>query len=135
MRNLSEKWLIKFRIHKIKAIKQKYNTIEVRIGNIDTYCEPDSRASANIMGRYQFKAPKRRTNISELKPNYDEAKTIHGELSVKGKFETIIRNKNRVIKIKFIVMRGHLDNQRLRGRYTQIKLDMMILEPTRNLQK
>ena len=62
----------KIRIHKIKIIKQKYyNTIEVRIGDIDAYCDPDSGTSANIMDEYQFKALKRRTNISELKPNYD----------------------------------------------------------------
>ena len=45
----------KIRIHKIKTIKQKYyNTIEIRIRDIDTYCEPSSGASANIMDEYQF---------------------------------------------------------------------------------
>ena len=53
----------KIKIHKIKNIKQKhYNTIEVRIGDIDAFCEPDGGASANIMDEYQFKALKR-TNI------------------------------------------------------------------------
>ena len=50
----------KIRIHKIKTIKQKYyNTIVVRIGDIDAHCEPDSEASANIMDEYQFKARKK----------------------------------------------------------------------------
>ncbi len=85
--------------YKIKIIKQKhYNSIEVRIGDIDIYCKPDSGATANIRDEYQFKTLKRRTNISELKPNDDRIKTIQGELSVKGEYETIIRNKNRVIK-------------------------------------
>lgn len=85
----------KIRKHKIKNIKQKYhNTIEVRIRDIDAYCESDSGASTNIMDEYQFKAIKR-TNTSELKPNYDWVKTIQGELSVKGEFETIIQNNNR----------------------------------------
>ena len=61
----------RIRIHKIKTIKQKYyNTIKVRIGDIDANYEPASGASANIMDEYQFKALKR-TNISELNPNYD----------------------------------------------------------------
>ena len=83
----------KIEIHKIKTIKQKlYNTIEVRIGDTDAFCEPDNGASANIMDEYQFKALKRRANISELNPNYYQVKTIQGELSVKGEFETIIRS-------------------------------------------
>ena len=45
------------RIHKIKTITQKYyNKIEVRIEDIDAYCEPDRETSANIMEEYQFKA-------------------------------------------------------------------------------
>ena len=62
----------KFRIYNIKTIKQKYyNTIEGRIGDINTYSEYESKASANIMNEYQFKALKRRRNINELKPNSD----------------------------------------------------------------
>ena len=61
------------------------------------------------MDEYQFKALKR-TNIGELKFNYDRVKTIQGELSVKREFETIIQNKNRGVKTKFIVVRGHIDN-------------------------
>ena len=68
------------------------------------------------MDEYQFEILKRRTNVSELKSNYDRVKTIGGELSVKGEFETIIRNKNRDIKTKFIVVRGHIDNIPLIGR-------------------
>ena len=55
------KMIDKIRIHKIKTIKQKYyNTIEIRIEDIDVYCEPDSGASANILDEYQFNALKRR---------------------------------------------------------------------------
>ena len=83
------------KIHKIKTIKQKhYNTIEIRIGEIDAFYGPDSEVSANIMDEYQFKALKR-TSIGELKSNYDRVKTILGELSMKEEFETRIRNKNR----------------------------------------
>ena len=49
------------------------------------------------MDEYQFNALKR-TNIGELKPNYDRVKTILGELSVKREFETIIQNKNNIYK-------------------------------------
>ena len=70
-----------------------YNTKEVRIGDIDAFCEQDSGVSAYTMDEYQFNALKR-TNIGELKPNYDRVKTILGELSVKREFETIIQNKN-----------------------------------------
>ena len=87
------------------------------------------------MNRYQFKAVKRRTNISELKPNYDRVKTIQGELPVEGKFETIIRNKNRGIKTKFIVVRGHINYLLLVGRDTLIELGMMILKQTENLKE
>ena len=47
---------------------------------------------------------------------------------MKGEFETIIRNKNRGIKTKFIVVRGHIDNLPLIGRDTLIEQSMMILE-------
>ena len=61
------------------TIKQKhYNTIEVRIGDIDAFCELDSGASANFTDEYQFKGLKRKTNIGELKPNYGRIKTIQG---------------------------------------------------------
>ena len=67
----------KIRTHKIKTIKQKYyNTIEVRIEDISAYHEPDSGTSANIMNEYQFKSLKRKTNINESKPNYNQLKTI-----------------------------------------------------------
>ena len=66
------------KIHKIKTIKKCNNIVEIRIGDVDTYCEPDSGASANVMDEYQFKALKRRTHVGELKPNYDRVKTIQG---------------------------------------------------------
>ena len=83
------------------------------------------------MDEYLFNERKR-TNVGELKPNYDRVKTIEGELSLKGEFEMIIRNKNRGIKAKFIIMKRHIDNLSLIGRDTLIELDMMILEPTGN---
>ena len=49
----------KIRTDKMKTIKQKYNTIEVRIVDIDAYCEPNSGASVNIMDEYQWKAKRR----------------------------------------------------------------------------
>ena len=58
-------------------MQKHINTIEVKIGDIDAFCEPDSGASANIMFEYQFKAPKR-TNISELKANYERVKKHTG---------------------------------------------------------
>ena len=75
---------------------------------------------------------KRRTNISELKPNYNQVKR---ELSVKGGFEMMIRNKNRGVKTEFIIVRGHIDNLPLIGRDTLIEQGMMILEPTGNLKE
>ena len=126
----------KIKIHRIKTITQKhYNTIEVRIGDIDPICEPDSEASANVMDKYQFKALKRRTNIGELKPNYNRVKNTQGELSVKGEFETIIRNKNRRFKTKFIVVRVHIDNLPLISRDMLIELGMMVVEPNGSLKE
>ena len=54
---------------------------------------------------------------------------------MKGEFETIIRNKNRGIKTKLIIDRGHINNLSLIGRNNLIELDMMILEPTGNLKR
>lgn len=54
---------------------------------------------------------------------------------MKRGFETIIQNKNRGTKAKFIVMRKHIDNLPLIGKDTLIELGMMILEPTGNLKE
>ena len=54
---------------------------------------------------------------------------------MKGEFETIIRNKNRGVKTKFIVAKGHIDNLSLIRRDTLIELGMMVLEPNGNLKE
>ena len=70
IRKMTEKIKIPKRRLRYTKLKLYYNIIKVRIGDIDTYCEPDSEASVNIVDKYQSKALKR-TNINELKPNKD----------------------------------------------------------------
>ena len=54
---------------------------------------------------------------------------------MKGEFETIIRGKNRGVKTKFIVGKGHIDNLSLIGRDTLIELGMMVFEPNGKLKE
>ena len=54
---------------------------------------------------------------------------------MKGEFETIIQNKNKGIKTKFIVVRGPIDNLPLISRDRSIEQSMMTLEQTGNLKE
>ena len=47
----------------------------------------------------------------------------------------IIRNKNRGVKTKFIVIRGHIDNLPLIGRDMLIEPGMMVVKPNGNLKE
>ena len=58
--------------HHMRRIRSGANqdTIPIRIGDIDSWVEPDSGASANVMDEYQFKALRHRSQeIKELRPS------------------------------------------------------------------
>ena len=112
-------------LHPVKKIRSGPNqdTVLIRIGDIDAFVEPDSGASANVMDEYQFKALKHRSQeIKELKPSRDTLKTFQSKLTVKGEFTATLRNKNRGIQSKFLVIQGKMDSPPLLSKSTLLKL-------------
>ena len=102
----------------------------IRIGDIDAYVEPDSGASANIMDEYQFKALRHRSQeILNLEPSNDTLKKLQSNLIVQGEFPVTLRNANRGIRSKFLVIQGKMDSPPLLCKKTLIELGMLKIEP------
>ena len=119
-------------LHQVKKVRSggSQDTVLIRIGDIDAYVEPDSGASANVMDEYQFKALKHRSKeIKELEPSRDTLKTLQSDLTVKGEFKAILRNKNRGTESKFLVIQGKMDSPPLLSKNTLLELGMLKIDP------
>ena len=119
-------------LHQVKKVRSgaSQDTVLIRIGDIDAYVEPDSETSANVMDEYQFKALKHRSQeIKELEPSRDTLKTLQSDLTVKGEFTAILRNKNRGTESKFLVIQAKMDSPPLLSKNTLLKLGMLKIDP------
>ena len=104
----------------------------LHIGDIDTFVEPDSGASANVMDEYQFKDLKHRSQeIKELEPSRDTLKILQSDLTVKGVFTTTLRNINRSTQSKFLVIQGKMDCPALLSKSTLLELGILKIDPER----
>ena len=124
--------------HHVKRVRSESNhdTVLIRIGDIDVNVEPDSGASANIMDEYQFRALHHRSKeIKELKPSKDTLKTLQSTLTVKGEFQTTLRNRNRGTTTKLLVIEGKMDSPPLLCKNTLVELGMLRIEPRGTLKE
>ena len=123
--------------HHVKRVRSGANqdTVMIRIGDIDAHVEPDSGASANIMDEYQFKALRHRSQeILNLETSDDTLKTLQSSLIVQGEFPVTLRNANRGIRSKFLVIQGKMDSPPLLCKKTLIELGMLKIEPQGTLK-
>ena len=124
--------------HHVKRVRSGSNqdTVLIKIGDIDANVEPDSGASANIMDEYQFRALHHRSKeIKELKPSKDTLRTLQSTLTVKGEFQTTLRNRNQGTTTKFLVIEGKMDSPPLLCKNTLVELGMLRIEPRGTLKE
>ena len=109
------------------------DTVLIRFGNLDAFVEPGSGASANVMDEYRFKALKHRSQeVKELELSRDTMKTLQSDLTVKGEFTAILRNKNRGKQSKFLVIQGNTNSPPLLSKST---LGSLKFDPERTLKE
>ena len=98
--------------------------------------EADSGASANVMEEHQFRPLKHRSQeIEELQPSRDTLKTLQSDLVVKGEFMATLRNKNRGVRSKFLVIQGKMDSPPLLSKSTLCELGMLEIDPNGTLKE
>ena len=73
--------------------------------------------------------------IKELNPSRDNSKTLQFTLTVKGEFQTTLRNRNRVATTKFLVVKGKMDSTPLLSKNTLVELAMFTVEPQGTLKE
>ena len=105
------------------------STVWVQLNKIDARCEPDSGATANVMDEYQFRALKKRDQTIQLKSTKEGLSALQNKLTVLGEFPIVIRNKNRGVQTKFMVIKGHIDSPPLLSRDTLVELGMLKIDP------
>jgi hypothetical protein len=133
MKNLSVKYVVKRNC--TGASDNTAGLVQVRINNVDAWCEPDSGATANIMDEYQFRALRKRTEKLRLHHCQDNLSTIQGDLKVKGEFHADIKNATRGINTKFVVIKGHMKSPPLISRQTLEDLGMLLIDPSGRLKE
>ena len=98
--------------------------------------ELDSGAHTNLMDEFQYRALTRKSQeIGELRETRSEVKTIQSSLSTIGTFKATVRNKNRGVETKFIVISGRMDSPPLLSKRTSEELGMMITDPNGKLKE
>lgn len=108
--------------------------VKLHINEVQAMCEPDSGASANVMDEYQFRALQKRDPRLNLDTSSDRLETIQGSLTVKGQFHATLRNENRGIMSKFVVIKGHMHSPPLIGRNSLEDLGMLLIDPKGKLR-
>ena len=122
---------LKHQVRRVERIKtQQQGTVPIRMNDVDTFCEPDSGASANIMDEYQFKALRHRSQeIGTLLQTKETLRTLQSNLRVIGEFPVTLRNKTRGTHTRFLVIEGHMDSPPLLGKHTLEELGMLKIDP------
>ena len=122
---------LKHQVRRVERIKtQQQGTVPIRMNDVDTFCEPDSGASANIMDEYQFKALRHRSQeMGTLLQTKETLRTLQSNLRVIGEFPVTLRNKTRGTQTRFLVIEGHMDSPPLLGKHTLEELGMLKIDP------
>ena len=86
-------------------------TVSVCIDDVNVRIEPDSGAEVNIMDEHQNKALQHRScNPHTLKASQIKLHSLQSDLTVKGEFQTVVRNKTRGAATKFVVVKGRINS-------------------------
>ena len=91
--------------------------------------------SSDLDGEYlQLTSEHVRHYVKSVKSSKSKDK-LQTDLEVKGKFQVILRNKNRGIKTKFLVVKGNIDSPPLICKKTLLDLGMLEIEPEGTLRE
>ena len=116
------------KIREIGKDRGNYQTVAVRLNDVDVVMEADSGADVNIMDEHQFKAFIHRTND---KPTFTKSNvklcTLQHKLEVKGEFQTVIPNRTCGKATKFVVVSGRIHSPPLISKETE--LGMLKIHP------
>jgi len=127
--------LKQIKISTARSGQGKGDTVQLFIHNTEAHCELDSGASANVMDVHQFRALKKREPRLELRESEEGVCAIQKRLEVIGEFDAVIRNQNRGVQTKFIVIGGKIDSPPLISRATSEELGMLKIDTTGSLRE
>jgi len=83
----------------------------------------------NVMDEHQFAALKNRSSVKlNLEVSRVKLSTLQNKLPVKGEVRTVVRNRQRGVHTKFIIIKGHINSPPLLSKDTLEDLGMLRLD-------
>ena len=115
-------------LKQVKHIQSdNYNkTVIIQIEDVEVKAEPDSGAEVNLMDEHQFKALWNRCHEKKpiQQPSETKLNNLQSNLTVKGEFEAVVRNKTCGALTRFFVIKGRINSPPIIGKNTLIKVGM-----------
>ena len=114
---------------RIKMVKKRYGlekTIPLMLNDVHIRAEPDTGADVNIMDEYQYRVLQHRSGQEmEFQKTITKLRALQTELSIKGEFDTLLRNQTCGKKTKFLVIRVRINSPPLISKSTLTELGML----------